>query len=199
MSEKLKMCKCKDHQGENPISVSLFGKHSNTKDKKQIYCRDCMKQAQRKWMASKDNQKKHKKRVNDWNSRWLKENAEMIEDLTGRRYTSCRSGKAALLRIQEPEKHLLKTAKSNAKRVGVECNLILDDIHIPDMCPILNIPLYFTPGQATDNTPSIDRIIPSTSYNRDNILIMSMRANRIKNDGTPDEHFKIYEYFSRYK
>jgi hypothetical protein len=36
-------------------------------------------------------------------------------------------------------------------------------------------------------TPSIDRIDPKKRYVKDNIIVVSMRANRIKSDATVDE------------
>jgi hypothetical protein len=158
-----------------------------------------MKYAQRKWQTLEANRKKHNRRYKDWEQRWLTENTENMKEVTGRVYNNYRSGQAALQRELEPKKYLLRRAKDNARSAGVGCDLILSDIVIPDVCPVLQIPLFFTTGSATDNTPSIDRIIPSKSYNKNNILIMSQRANRIKNDGTPDEHRKIYEYFNGYK
>ena len=37
-----------------------------------------------------------------------------------------------------------------------------------------------------DLTPSIDRIDPKKVYVKDNIIVVSMRANRIKTDATID-------------
>jgi len=73
---------------------------------------------------------------------------------------------------------------------------ILKTAVIPDVCPILGIPLnYLGTGVAcwsrTDNSPSIDQLIPGKGYHKDNINIISWRANRIKNDGTYEELFAI--------
>ena len=78
---------------------------------------------------------------------------------------------------------------------------LLDKIELPDFCPVLGIELnYSGTGREgfsrEENSPSIDQIIPSKGYTMDNICIISWRANRIKNDGTPEEHYQIYKYFS---
>ena len=62
------------------------------------------------------------------------------------------------------------------------------------MCPVLGIPLVIGEGACSDNSPSIDRIIPELGYVKGNIKVISRRANRIKNDATPDELFKVWQY-----
>lgn len=53
-------------------------------------------------------------------------------------------------------------------------------------------------NKTKDNIPSVDRIIPSNGYVNGNIIIVSNRANRIKNDATLDELKKVYEYYREY-
>jgi hypothetical protein len=48
-----------------------------------------------------------------------------------------------------------------------------------------------------DNSPSLDRINPEKGYVRGNIAIISYRANRMKADGTADEHRLIAEWIRR--
>ena len=75
-------------------------------------------------------------------------------------------------------------------------------VELPDVCPVLGLPLNYlgTGGgdfSREENSASIDQILPSKGYTLDNMCIISWRANRIKNNGTPEEHYKIYEYFSK--
>lgn len=84
--------------------------------------------------------------------------------------------------------HLLwKRAKSRALKKGYEFNLLEEDIIIPDKCPILNIPLF--PGTKNNykNSPTIDRINNSKGYTKDNIRIISMLANTMKNSASIEE------------
>lgn len=87
-------------------------------------------------------------------------------------------------------------------RSPTEVEITLEDITpLPDVCPILGIPLDYSAkrgGYYSDNSPSIDRIIPSKGYIVGNCIVCSWRANRIKNDGTAEEHKKIYEYIQNY-
>lgn len=76
---------------------------------------------------------------------------------------------------------------------------LLESFNVPDVCPILGIPLNYdgTAGEGwtrKDDSPSIDRIDSSIGYTEDNIQIISWRANRIKNDSTPEELFKLATY-----
>ena len=43
-------------------------------------------------------------------------------------------------------------------------------------------------------SPSLDRIDPNRGYTKDNIIVMSYRANRIKNDATKEEIKKLAEW-----
>lgn len=84
--------------------------------------------------------------------------------------------------------------KAQAKRVGWEWNLSFGDLDWPTHCPILGIELdYFAEGRQ-ENSPSFDQIIPGKGYITGNVQIISWRANRIKNDGTADEHEAIANY-----
>jgi hypothetical protein len=77
-------------------------------------------------------------------------------------------------------RYFLNNIKSRCKRKGLAFNLTLEDLVIPEFCPVLGIPLIKRQGKFSDNSPSVDRIIPSLGYVKGNIAIMSYRANRIK-------------------
>lgn len=81
---------------------------------------------------------------------------------------------------------MYNTTKSRAKAKGVPFDIEITDIVIPDFCPVLGIPLESS-GKITDNTPSIDKLVPTLGYVKGNINVISFKANRIKNDSTPEE------------
>lgn len=96
-------------------------------------------------------------------------------------------------------KKILARLKQSAKERGIFFNLTVadvDDIGIPITCPILNIPIYFNRGQQSDNSISFDRIDSTKGYTKDNVVIISNRANRLKSDATLDEMVKLVEYYS---
>ena len=99
-----------------------------------------------------------------------------------------------LLRKKKPEQFILTAARHRAKKKGIPFNLICDDIVIPECCPVLGVQLVLGEGICSDNSPSLDRIIPELGYVRGNVKIISRRANRIKNDATPDELYKVWKY-----
>jgi len=97
----------------------------------------------------------------------------------------------------DKNKLLLCRYRYNAKRKGVPFNLTLDDIKIPEFCPILGIPLARSTGAPTDSSPSLDRINPSLGYVRSNVIVISYRANRIKNNATISELQKISDFYNK--
>jgi hypothetical protein len=87
-------------------------------------------------------------------------------------------------------------AKLRAKKKGLEFNIEITDIIIPDVCPILGIPLTKENIKQCDSSPSIDRIDNSKGYVKGNIQIISWRANNIKSNGSVDEHKKVVEFMN---
>ena len=86
---------------------------------------------------------------------------------------------------------LLSSAKGAAKFRGDVFSLKREDIIIPDLCPILNIPLYFDNDRGA-NTPSIDRIRSDIGYIKGNIIVCSWRINHIKGDATISDMEMVY-------
>ncbi len=91
------------------------------------------------------------------------------------------------------EMRLLNYARRNSRRRGEKCDLVVEDIVIPEYCPLLGIKLETSSGSKQDTSPSVDRIDSSKGYTRENVWIISQRANRIKNNSTIEELRMIYE------
>ena len=94
-----------------------------------------------------------------------------------------------------PEQRLFNSVKKRVLKKNIPFDINIDDIIIPEVCPILDIPLDFS---TFDNTPQVDRIIPLKGYIKGNIQVISGRANRIKNDGTLAEHEAIVKYLKKH-
>jgi hypothetical protein len=97
---------------------------------------------------------------------------------------------------QSEDKYKLKmlaAAKKRAEKKGLDFNLSAEDISIPTYCPVFGIPLY-TSKLDSDNSPSIDRVDNLKGYVKENIQIISTRANRIKNDASLQELEQIVRY-----
>jgi hypothetical protein len=85
------------------------------------------------------------------------------------------------------EKALFNGAKQRAKIKGHEFSITVDDIVIPETCPVLGIKLQLGGGRTIGASPTIDRVNNAFGYVKGNIVVMSWRANRIKSDATPEE------------
>jgi hypothetical protein len=94
-------------------------------------------------------------------------------------------------RVNNILRSLLSEARSRAKRMGREFTITLSDMSMGTHCPLLGHP--FSPPSVRDGvySPSVDRIDSSKGYVPGNVWIVGRRANRVKNDGTAEEHEAI--------
>lgn len=98
-----------------------------------------------------------------------------------------------------PEKIILRSAKHRAKKQNVPFLLKLEDINIPEKCPILGIKLEITGKHASPNSPSLDKIIPELGYIKGNIQVISHKANSMKRDATIDELILLGNWAKEWK
>lgn len=88
-----------------------------------------------------------------------------------------------------PRRVMLNCTRRRAKLKGIEFALTLEDIVVPEVCPILGIPLQRslgTKGGAWDS-PSIDRIDNNKGYIPGNVWIISLRANMMKSSASVED------------
>ena len=88
------------------------------------------------------------------------------------------------------EQRLLIACRKRAKEKGLEFNLELEDIIIPEVCPYLGLPITNTVGEGKSKTlmnASIDRIDNLKGYVKDNIEVISTKANLMKHDVSVDQ------------
>lgn len=98
---------------------------------------------------------------------------------------------------RDPRLTMLQNAKAGARRAGVPFDLRKEDVHIPARCQVLGMPLEVGSGKRHDGSPSIDRVVPERGYVKDNIRIISWRANRLKSDATLAELRRVVSYLRR--
>lgn len=98
---------------------------------------------------------------------------------------------------KDPRSVMRLSAKARAKRDGLPFNLEVEDIVIPNVCPILGIPLFVGNRNQHDNAPTLDKIIPELGYVKDNFRVISYRANRIRNDATLAELKKLVAFLEQ--
>jgi hypothetical protein len=98
---------------------------------------------------------------------------------------------------QKDLKALLNHLRSSAKKRKIPFDLTLVDLNnlsFPVSCPILGIPLYFHRNKMQEDSYSIDRINSQLGYTIDNLMVISNRANRIKNNATDEELSKLAKF-----
>lgn len=96
--------------------------------------------------------------------------------------------------VSAPIKTKLQLKKAQCKKEGIPFNLTVEDISIPELCPLLGVPIVMTLGKGKGNREtgwSLDRLDPSKGYVKGNVWFISGKANRMKQEMTPDmmRHF----------
>lgn len=90
-------------------------------------------------------------------------------------------------RRRDIRKSLYESAQSRARERGLVFNLTVEDIVVPEYCPILGLKLEKAANKAKPNSPSLDRILPELGYTKDNVQVISYKANAMKNNATTEE------------
>jgi hypothetical protein len=111
---------------------------------------------------------------------------------------SCNNRKRKDWYKKDPRTVMLLSAKGRAKRDGRIFDLKKSDITIPSHCPILGLLLECGTRESHENAPTLERINPSGDYVKDNVIVISYRANRIKNDASLQELAAILSFFQSY-
>jgi hypothetical protein len=84
---------------------------------------------------------------------------------------------------------------ASSRAEGITFNLTIDDLSMPDSCPVLGIPLELSEWGRSDNSPSLDRLVPSRGYVPGNVKVISFLANRLKSNCTDPA---VFEAIARY-
>lgn len=90
-----------------------------------------------------------------------------------------------------------RAKKYNARRQGISFSIPFNEVFFPTHCPVLGIELNFFAEGCQENSPSFDRLDSSKGYEIGNVVVMSWRANRIKNDGTLEDLKKIVNFLEK--
>lgn len=85
---------------------------------------------------------------------------------------------------QSLQQRLYHTAKSRATLKGIPFDIELEDIVVPDVCPVFGWP--FVKGNQKQKA-TLDRIDPTKGYVNGNVCVMSGLANMMKSVATKEE------------
>ena len=83
--------------------------------------------------------------------------------------------------------NLIRVTKKRSIDNNLPFNITIDDIIIPDFCPILGIPIKRADKYQSNNSPSIDKFVPDLGYVKGNVWIVSAKANRLKSNLNKEE------------
>lgn len=91
----------------------------------------------------------------------------------------------------------LGARKVDALKNNIPFNICIDNIMQPEYCPVFGIKLNYGwsgEGRKSTEKASIDRLIPELGYVKGNVFVISLRANRLKNNMTIEELESILKY-----
>ena len=164
----MKLCtKCNQ---EKPFSS--FSVVSKTNGKLRSGCKACRSQHALNQYYS--DPKKHQQKA----ILWKKSNRALVNE-GAKRWRQDGAGSVS---------ELLSQAKKRAKRNGLPFTLKPADIEIPEFCPVFGVPLLRGTGRGpTPSSPSLDKIIPALGYVPGNVMVISQKANAMKNSASPAE------------
>ena len=90
-----------------------------------------------------------------------------------------------------PERALLDGAKQRAKRRNQKFSITVEDIIIPEVCPILLVSLK---KYDKNWAPSLDRVDNTEGYEKGNVRVISKRANSLKGDMSIEDIERLLAY-----
>lgn len=177
-----KTCNHAGHIGDRELPVESFHKDHHASDGLKHMCKECARRKARAWREKRAKDPEWKKRFN--------ENNKKYRDTGGKQH------------------QLFFAAMERARKKGIEFSITKNDIVIPERCPILGIEIEAGVGRkrdsdspilvgARDSSPSLDRIDNTRGYVPGNVMVISWRANYLKNTATLEELIKLGEFAKR--
>ena len=148
-------------------------------------------------MPYKDSEKKrehgrkyyeaNKEKKREYNREWYKANKEKRRQYN-REYHEA-----------NVEMVMWHSCKKRAKKGGLPFDLTIEDLEVPEKCPILGLELKVGNDSSREISPSLDRIVPALGYVKGNIRVISLRANRLKSDASIEELEAILKYMKEHE
>lgn len=85
------------------------------------------------------------------------------------------------------EKYLWTSAKARSKRNGLDFDIEIEDVFVPQYCPVLGLELKRNDKGILPNSATLDRVDNSKGYIKGNIQVISYLANTMKNQATQEQ------------
>lgn len=91
-------------------------------------------------------------------------------------------------------RYAVRRIKARAAKEGIAFDLTPADLPLPALCPVFKVP-FVLGDQNHPNVPSVDRIRPERGYVRGNVMVISRRANLLRQDSmNPTEIRAVADY-----
>jgi len=169
--DKIETKVCKTCGIPKPISEFYFSKYG----KPYTNCKVCNNAITRKWIDENPESRKQS------------DERKRIKIQTDEEYRKRNNASKKKYLDKNPDKRIYHMTKSRAIKNGIPFDITLEDIVIPEYCPILNIKLAHGIDTLCDTSPSIDKVDPSKGYVKGNVRIISLLANKMKNSATTEQ------------
>lgn len=106
------------------------------------------------------------------------------------------SKRPRITKLPDAKKVLVWGAMKRSREYDIPFNITTENIVVPDICPVLGIPLVYgaSIGKPQAGSLSLDRIVPEKGYVPGNIKVISFRANTIKSNATISELEAVLSY-----
>ena len=171
-------------------SLDEFGKDKKGKFGRRSVCFLCRKKLY--WVNVQESRKQkrityHKYKDKEKRQNYYKENKIEINVERRKNY------------LKNPLKFLIRNAKNRAIKKGISFDLKEEDLNIPEVCPVFKKPFVFGTGKQELFSPSVDRIDNSKGYIKSNIVIVSVKANFLKNNATIEELEALTNFYKQFK
>lgn len=153
------------------IDKSLTDFYKKTKTSYRNPCKACHNIKTKEWV--RDNPERRREIAKAWDDR---NNEERLSRMSSYRKSN-------------PPKALWFAARNRAQKFGLPFSISVEDIVIPDVCPVFGCKLEIHTGQAGGefNSPSLDKINPELGYVPGNVQVISRLANTMKNNASEEE------------
>ena len=188
--ESKKCTKC----GELKPLSEFYNDKRVKKDGKTARCKKCLDDQKREYRQThKDQRNEYERNRRETDESWKVDLAERNKKYYNKlkededRFKIYQNNRINWRKSLDPRYNMWMGARDRAYNKNIPFDIELEDIIIPDLCPILNIPLVKNEKCADRDSPTLDRIIPNLGYTKNNIKVISRLANTMKQDASFDE------------
>ncbi len=185
---------CKKCGELKPLS-EFYNDKRVKKDGKTARCKKCLDLQKKEYRATHKEQRneyERNRRENDeqWKEQISNRNKKYFEKMkeeNGERLRHYKDKCKEWNDTKDLRYNMWMGARDRAYNKNLEFNIEMEDIIIPELCPILNIPLVKNIKQAGKDSMTLDRIIPELGYVKGNVRVISRLANTMKQDASFEE------------